>query len=50
MAETDWLKYGWCPVCEQTAGGPCFDLRYGRYNRTFHRATPHKGRLLKEEQ
>jgi hypothetical protein len=43
----DWSTYGYCPICEQTLGGPCFDMRYVRNGRPvggFHRRSPHRDR------
>lgn len=40
----DWAEYEACDTCGQTAGGQCFDLRYGRDNRNFHTDKPHIGR------
>lgn len=47
MKDIDWSKWGWCPTCEQTPGGQCFDMRYvkdGRPVGGFMRNKPHKDR------
>jgi len=44
MTAAYWSQFGYCPTCDQTAGGPCFDLRYGRNNRAFHRNRAHADR------
>jgi hypothetical protein len=40
----NWADYGWCPVCERTAGAPCKDMRYARRRGEFNRNKPHTER------
>lgn len=44
--DIDQSRYGDCDTCGQTAGGACFDMRFGRYGRNYHTERPHTGRRI----
>jgi hypothetical protein len=49
MTKTNWKRYDHCDWCHATAGGPCFDLRYSRGNRVYHRDYAHRDRAVRAD-